>query len=72
MLRAAQFLHTRNGECGRTEPLDVGADVVEKLAKIHHLRFARGLFDHRDALGQRRRHHGIGRAQNRGSRAAAQ
>ena len=72
VLCAAQLLDTGDGERGRTEPLDLRADAIEKLAEVHHLRFARGVFNDGDALGQSGGHHCVGRAKHRGSGAAAE
>ena len=72
VLRAVQTFHAGDGEGGAARARDLGAHGVEEIGQVHHLRFAGGAFDQRHAVGQRGRHHDVGRAEDRRAAAPAQ
>ena len=57
--RAAQALHALDDDSVGACALDLGAHGNQEIGQIDHLGLARGILEHRLALGQRRGHHQI-------------
>ena len=65
MLRAAQLLHTLDGEQVGCYTRNLCAHAVEHLAELLQVGLAGGVVDRRGALGHHGSHHDVGCARNR-------
>ena len=65
VMRAMQFLDPGDRDGGTSRAQNLRTHRDQKIGEIHHLGFAGGAFNDRDALRENRRHHHIRSAQHR-------